>query len=433
MRGERLELKIWIPTLYFAKGIPHVVVFVITLLLLHQMHLSPSETLCCVSLCYMPWVLKVWWKPYIDSTMDCKRWILLTQLLLMFTFALLAFVLSTQWLTVCLLFFMAWLAAIHNVATDGLTHTSPSSLAPHTSHLTPRVCLLPSSSIFEELPRKFALVVGQGVLLVLAGNIQVFYRHDMLYAWRVLFYILSGIFMLLFFWHVFSLPTSRRKASSVLPRTSYLVPCTSYLVPCTSYLAPCTSYLAPRTSCISFLLFYPFAQGMVAKVSILFLVNTFRNGGVGLSPQEFGFVMGIIGIAALTAGGFLGMKALSRYGFSRCLRPMALSMLIPCAVYVALSYWQPQSLMTVGLCVLVEQFAYGFGFAAYLSYLKQIEHREQGKSLMALSLMMGCLISGPLLQSLGYNGFFILTQVLSLLTLLSTIILKRKCQNALRV
>ena len=52
---------------------------------------------------------------------------------------------------------------------------------------------------------------------------------------------------------------------------------------------------------------------------------------------------------------------------------------------------------------------------------------------MALSLMMGCLISGPLLQSLGYNGFFILTQALSLLTLLSTIILKRKCQNALRV
>ena len=393
------------------------------------MHLSPSETLCYVSLCYLPWVLKVWWKPYIDGTMDYRRWILLTQLLLMVTFALLAFVLSTQWLTACLLIVIAWIASIHNVAADGLSHTS-SFLVPPLSSIVPPPSSN-SSSLFEELPRKFALVVGQGVLLVLAGNIQVFYRHDMLYAWRVLFYILSGIFMLLFFWHVISLPSSRRRASSFLRPPSSLNPS-----PSTLNLQPSTFNLQPST----FLFFYAFAQGMVAKVSILFLIDTFRNGGVGLSPQEFGFVMGIIGIAALTAGGFLGIKALSRYGFSRCLRPMALSMLIPCAVYVALSYWQPQSLMTVGLCVLVEQFAYGFGFAAYLSYLKHMvrreqeclahreqkcmDRREQGKSLMAFSLMLGCLISGPLLQFLGYNGFFILAQALSLLTLLSPLKIK---------
>ena len=115
----------------------------------------------------------------------------------------------------------------------------------------------------------------------------------------------------------------------------------------------------------------------------------------------------------------LGAKAVGHFGLRQCLWPMTLSMLVPCVVYVALSYWQPRSLMIVGLCVLAEQLTYGFGFAAYLSYLKQIGNREMGKSLMALSLLLGCLVSGLLLQLMDYNAFFVLVQGLSVLTLLS--------------
>ena len=306
------------------------------------------------------------------------------QFLLALSFALLAFSLSEAWQVIGLLIAVSWLTAIHNVAADGFARLRP---------LTYR------HSVVQELFRKFALIVGQGFLLVLAGNLQVFYRHDMLYAWRVLFYFLSGIFMLLFFWHVWTLPRSRREAFD------------------TSVVQQMSGEGWNRG--VLFLLFYAFAQAMVGKVSILFLIDTFRNGGVGLSPQEFGFVMGIVGIVALTVGGLLGTRAIGRFGLRQCLWPMALSMLVPCVVYVALSYLQPRSLMMVGLCVLVEQMTYGFGFAAYLSYLKQIENRERGKSLMALSLLMGCLVSGPLLQLFGYNAFFVLAQGLSVLTLLS--------------
>lgn len=381
---------IWLSSLYFAKGMPRVVIFVIALLMFRQMGFRMAESLCWVSLFYLPWVLKVWWKPLVDRTRFYRMWILTTQFLLAFFFALLAVSFSTAWQVVSILVAVSWLTAIHNVAADGFARLRP---------------LAYRHSIIQELFRKFALIVGQGVLLVLAGNLQVFYRHDMLYAWRVLFYFLSGIFMLLFFWHVWTLPRSRREAfdSSVVQQMSG----------------------EGWSRGVLFLLFYAFAQAMVGKVSILFLVDTFRNGGVGLSPQEFGFVMGIVGIVALTIGGFLGTKAVGRFAFSRCLWPMALSMLVPCIVYVALSYWQPRSLMIVGLCVLVEQMTYGFGFAAYLSYLKQIENREMGKSLMALSLLLGCLVSGPLLQYFGYNGFFVLGQGLSVLTILSVLFVYR--------
>ena len=73
----------------------------------------------------------------------------------------------------------------------------------------------------------------------------------------------------------------------------------------------------------------------------------------------------------------------------------------------------------------LRKMTYGFGFAAYLSYLKQIENRELGKSLMALSLLLGCLVSGPLLQFFGYNGFFVLAQALSVLTVLSVLFVYR--------
>jgi PAT family beta-lactamase induction signal transducer AmpG len=349
-----------------------------------------TENLCLVSLFYLPWVLKVWWKPLVDHSHHFRLWILTMQFLLALSFALLAFSLSEAWQVIGLLIAVSWLTAIHNVAADGFARLRP---------LTYR------HSVVQELFRKFALIVGQGFLLVLAGNLQVFYRHDMLYAWRVLFYFLSGIFMLLFFWHVWTLPRSRREAFD------------------TSVVQQMSGEGWSRG--VLFLLFYAFAQAMVGKVSILFLIDTFRNGGVGLSPQEFGFVMGIVGIVALTFGGFLGRKAVRRFGLYHCLMPMTLCMLIPCVVYVALSYWQPEDLLLVGAGVLVDQLAYGLGFAAYLSYLKLTHYRECGKSLMALSLLLGCLVPGPLVYALGYNAFFVLSLAVSFLTILSSLMLRK--------
>ena len=378
----------WLSSLYFAKGMPRVVVFVIVLLLFRQKGFHLDEALCGVSLFYLPWVLKVWWKSYIDKTLTYRHWILLTQFLLSLAFALLAFSLSVRWQMWSLLIIVSWLTAIHNVAADGFAGLHP--LASH-------------HSVVQELFRKFSMVVGQGMLLVLVGNIQVFYRYDMLYSWRVLFYLLAGFYLLLLIWHVWKLPNRSK--------------------PVVGNQQPESVSAHWAWGGAFFILCYAFVQGMVAKVSILFLIDTFRSGGLGLSPQEFGFVMGLVGITGLTIGGLLGNKILFRFGTARCLWPMTLVMLVPCAVYVALSYWQPREFSIVVSSVFVEQLTYGFGFALYLSYLKHITHREKGKSLMALSLLLGCLISGPLLQAMGYNAFFVLAMTLSILTIISSFIL----------
>ena len=376
----------WLSSLNFAKGMPYVIVMVISLLMLRQMGLTPAAVTLVVGCCYLPWVLKFWWKSRVERLLDQRLWVLITQLLLCFAFAAMAFAFPSVSLVITLLMLIAWLTAVHNVAADGL-----SARADAKAH----------HRLTRELSRKFAVVIGQGVLVMLAGNLQVFYRNDMLYAWRLMFYLVSGLYLLLFFWHALTLKRGESAAN------------------CHS------SSITRQSSLIFFLLLYPLAQAMIAKVSILFLTDTVSSGGLGLSPQEFGLVMGTVGIIALTVGGLLGAKTIRRYGLSSCLWPMTLSMLLPGAVYVALSYYQPLDLGLVCISVLVEQMAYGFGFALYLWLLRQIDWREQGKSLMALALMAGCMVSGLLQQTLGYNGFFVTALVLSGLTVVSALMLRK--------
>lgn len=372
----------WLATLNFSKGVPYVIVMVISLLMLRQMGLRPAVITLLVGLCYLPWVLKVWWKPFVERLLRGSLWVLITQMLLSVSFAAMAFAFPSEGLVVGLLMLIAWLTAIHNVAVDRLSAKAEET-APH--------------RMTRELSRKFAMVIGQGVLVMLAGNLQVFYRHDMLYAWRLMFYLVSGLFLLLFFWHTLTL----FRVSDARERPAWYVPSVS------------------RPLVLVALFLFPLAQAMIIKVSILFLTDTKSNGGLGLSPQEFGLVMGTVGIIALTVGGLMGKKVIQYFGFMSCLWPMTLLMLAPSVIYVGLSYWQPDSLVVVSICVLLEQMAYGVGFALYLWLLQQIAWREQGKSLMALSLMMGCIVSGFIQEALGYNGFFIASLVISGLMVVS--------------
>ena len=51
---------------------------------------------------------------------------------------------------------------------------------------------------------------------------------------------------------------------------------------------------------ILFMLLYRMPEGLLAKVSALFLIDAGHNGGLGLSPQEYGLVQGTVGVVGLT-------------------------------------------------------------------------------------------------------------------------------------
>ena len=87
---------------------------------------------------------------------------------------------------------------------------------------------------------------------------------------------------------------------------------------------------------------------------------------------------------------------------------------LPDAVYVYLSYAQPENFFIVNICVAVEQLGYGFGFTAYMLYMiyvsqgkYQTAHYALCTGFMALGMMLPGMASGWLQEQIGYQMFFL--------------------------
>jgi PAT family beta-lactamase induction signal transducer AmpG len=144
-----------------------------------------------------------------------------------------------------------------------------------------------------------------------------------------------------------------------------------------------------------------------------FLKDPLAQQGLGLSTTAVGFLYGTIGPIALILGGILGGWVIARDGLRRWLWPMLFAIHLPDAVFIYLAYAQPASLPLIQLGIAVEQFGYGFGFAAYLMYMIYVsrgEHRTAHYAIctgfMALGMMIPGMWSGWLQEQIGYAHFF---------------------------
>ena len=170
----------------------------------------------------------------------------------------------------------------------------------------------------------------------------------------------------------------------------------------------------PHTgSTLAYLLLYRLAEAQALKLVTPFLLDKREVGGLGLTTQEVGIVYGTAGVIALTLGGILGGLVIARYGLKRMLWPMILIMHTPNLVFVFLALVQPAGLTLVGGALVVEQFAYGFGFTAYMLYMIMVAEGENKTAhyaictgFMALGMMLPGMAAGWLQDHLGYVKFF---------------------------
>jgi MFS transporter, PAT family, beta-lactamase induction signal transducer AmpG len=144
-----------------------------------------------------------------------------------------------------------------------------------------------------------------------------------------------------------------------------------------------------------------------------------------------GLVYGTLGVAALTVGGILGGLAISRNGLKAWLWPMLLAVHLPNVLFVVLAYTQPSSLVTISAALMVEQFGYGFGFAAYLLFMIMVAdgphktaHYALCTGFMAMGMMLPGMVSGYIQQALGYPHFFIYVCIMTLPSVLVASMLK---------
>jgi PAT family beta-lactamase induction signal transducer AmpG len=408
----------WVPTLYFAEGLPYVAVMTISLVLYKQLGLSNAEITFYTSWLYLPWVIKPLWSPFIDVVKTKRWWITGMQLLIGAAFGGVAFTIPTSfWLQGSLFFFwvMAFSSATHDIAADGFYMLG---LDQHQ-----QAWFVGIRSTFYRL----ATIFGQGVLVMIAGNLQVMFRNTIRYSWSLMFYGVAGLFIALWLYHSYILPKPKDDKGMEKLDGSKLMSELKHTVVTFFTKMP----VKEVTIAILFMLLYRMPEGLLAKVSSLFLIDSHGAGGLGLSPQEYGLVQGTVGIIGLTLGGILGGIAAGRDGLKKWLWPMVFAITIPDFVYVYMSYALPDSLLVVNICVFFEQFGYGFGFTAYMLYLIYFSQGEYKTShyalctaLMALSMMIPGLFAGALQEAVGYRSFFIIVMIFCAVTFIVSRLVK---------
>lgn len=406
----------WIPSLYFTEGLPYVAVMTVSLLLYKQLGLSNSEITFYTSWLYLPWVIKPFWSPFIDIVKTKRWWITTMQILIGAAFGGIAFTIPTSfWLqgTLCFFWLMAFASATHDIAADGFYMLG---LNQHD-----QAWFVGIRSTFYRI----ATIFGQGVLVMIAGNLQVIFRNSISYSWSLTFYGVAGIFIGLWLWHNCVLPRPKEDEDKTKAATpSELIADFGNTIK--TFFCKEQVYVG-----ILFMLFYRMPEGLLAKVSALFLVDSVNKGGLGLSPQEYGFVQGTVGVVGLTLGGILGGMCVGKDGLKKWLWPMVCAITLPDIVYVYLAYDLPSNFLIINSCIFVEQFGYGFGFTAYMLYLiyysrgnYKTSHYSLCTAFMALSMMIPGLFSGDLQELVGYRTFFVIVMAFCSVTYLVTSFLK---------
>lgn len=384
---------LWVPSLYMTEGIPYIIIITVSVIMYKQLGIANSDIGLYTSLLYLPWVVKPIWSPIVDLFGTKRKWFLSMQLVLAIVFICVGFSTSGNsffFMTLAFFWMGAFASATNDIASDGMY----------------LIALKPAQqSFFVGLRGTFyriGMITGQGLIVMLAGYFETS-LGDNTKAWSYTMILVGGLMFLLTAINFFTTPKVEENSSETRKREA-------------SFGKVFYTFFTKKNIGISlaFVLLYRLGESQLVKMASPFLLDDKQTGGLGLSTSEVGFLYGTIGVIALLLGGILGGIAISRHGLGKWMIPMALSLNLPNLLYIALAHFQPENILFAGTVVIIEQFGYGFGFAAYMIFLIYLaeglfktSHYALATGFMAMGMMFPGMISGYVQEWLGYTGFFI--------------------------
>ena len=386
----------WVPTLYFAEGLPYVLVVTVSAIMFKQLGISNADVALYTSWLYLPWVIKPFWSPFVDLVKTKRWWLLLTQVILGAGLAGVALTLNTtnffRW-SLAIMWLLAFSSATHDISIDGFYMLGLDE---------------GEQSLFVGIRNtayRIAMIAGQGGLLILVGLFEKQFGSAVR-AWSLGFLVAGGLMILLWLYHSYILPHPVADCTIGISGKNILK---EFGMTFVSYFKK--PHILPA---LLFILLFRFPEAQLGKIAPLFLVDDAAAGGLALTTGQVGFAQGTLGVIGLLLGGILGGITLSHYGLKKCIWYMVAAISVPDLVYVYLSWLPTQNMALVSTCIFIEQMGYGFGFTAYTLFLMyfargehQTSHYAISTGIMALGMMLPGMISGILQEHMGYRTFFI--------------------------
>lgn len=421
---------VWVPTLYFAQGIPYFIVNNISVMMFAKMGVPNGQMALFTSLLYLPWAIKPFWSPFVDIIKTKRWWTIMMQIVMSAAFVLLILSMPhpdpemiesgqtpISMFTITLLLFAitAFASATHDIAADGFYMIA----------LTQKnqAAFVGIRSTFYRLSSIF----GQGVLVYIAGLIET-NTGNIPMSWQITLLVTAVLFCGVTLYHTFFIPRPEVEKKPEGEKSSAKAIMQEFGRTFVTYFTKPGLILA-----ILFMLLYRLPEAFLIKMCTPFLVASREVGGLGLSTENVGLAYGTIGVLFLTIGGILGGLYASKVGLKKSLWWMAAGMTLPCLTFVYLAECLPTNLVLISIAIAIEQFGYGFGFTAYMLYMIYFSEGEFKTShyaictaFMAFSMMIPGMFAGYLQEMMGYALFFWMVIACCVATVIITYFADRK-------
>lgn len=387
----------WVPTLYFAEGLPMITVSVVAAIMYKNLGVSNDQIALHTGLLYLPWTIKPLWAPLLEMFKTKRHWVLWMEFAMAVTLGTVALALplpSYMPMTLAIFWITGFMSSTQDIAADGLYISTMSAKQ--------QAAWVGIQGICWNAGR----IMASGILVRLTGTLYDT-TNDWVTSWAIVMVALGGIMGLLGLWHLKFLPRDTR--TSEVP-TSLAEGFTTFFDTLVTFFKKPNVWLM-----IAFILLYRSGEGFLEKIGPLFLLDKAEAGGLGLTNQELGDINGIYGTAGFMVGALAGGVFASRMTLKRSLFILCIALNVPNVTYIYLSYALPESFMEVTFWITLEKLGYGFGSVGHMLYMMQqvapgkykTAHYAFATSLMGLGLMIPSAISGYVQVAMGYQHFFI--------------------------
>lgn len=399
--------QIYIPTLYFAEGLPYTIVAFMSTIYFKAAGESNTDIAYITSLLAFPWTVKFLWAPLLDFFGRKRTWLLVSQLVLAvlcFLLAASAFAPNVMRTASLVMGVIALVSATHDIAIDSYylevlnTHQQAFYVG------------------WRNTAYRISMIAGQGGLVVLAGILSE--KFNLAVGWSAAFAICGAILLVAWLFHSYYLPKNtytditagraESKAESTMDNAKETFRASSFIHAILSYFQQAGAFWI-----VSYILLFRLGDAFLMKQATNFLQDSLAKGGLGFSVQQVGLIYGTVGVCFLLAGGVIGGWLLARDGLKKWFWPATILQNLSLLLYYYLSLQKPALPVVLGVNCF-EQFAYGVGISAYTVFILQTvkkqyraAHYATATGIMAFGMLVAGALSGYFCDRFGYSQFFL--------------------------